>query len=325
VKTRGTIIAALLAAYLATGFYVVSGNQVGVVRRLGRAVRDDDGRLALKPNGWYYDLPWPLSRVDRVNLSETLTVSIGAPSARSEEPQALLLEAPDERESQFLTGDRNILQLDARVHYRVSRERIEEYLFGQDAPRRRLARLGESLLTDLVLQSGVDFVHTFGRNELRSELLRRLQEEAARQQLGFEIEDVTFEEIAPPLRVKADFLDVMNARADRETYIQQALADAQTKRSQSRAKARRTNDDAVSYRERTLADARSRAERFSGLLTRIEEEASSSPQTYADARSMAMQRIYVDQTAQILSRVASKVFLDGDKPVDLTIWQDPTR
>ena len=53
-------IAALCLVYLATGMFIVRGNEQALVRRFGRAV------LPLKDSGLHYDLPWPLARIDRI-------------------------------------------------------------------------------------------------------------------------------------------------------------------------------------------------------------------------------------------------------------------
>ena len=67
--------AAVLMAWLVSGFYIVQGNQQGVVRRFGRLVRNDAGRVQISPSGLRWDLPWPLAQVDRVNTHEVRTLT----------------------------------------------------------------------------------------------------------------------------------------------------------------------------------------------------------------------------------------------------------
>ena len=61
--------AIVLTVYLASGFYVVRGNEQAVVRRFGRADR------ALVASGLHFDLPWPFARIERVNRHELRTLS----------------------------------------------------------------------------------------------------------------------------------------------------------------------------------------------------------------------------------------------------------
>jgi len=51
--------ALLVAVYLATGFYVVRGNEKAAVRRFGRFIRTPENRVALEGSGLHYTLPWP--------------------------------------------------------------------------------------------------------------------------------------------------------------------------------------------------------------------------------------------------------------------------
>jgi len=54
---------------------------------------------------------------------------------------------------------------------------------GSTVVERRLELLASSVLADVVLRSGVDFVHTLGHNEIRQAVLRRLEELVERRPL----------------------------------------------------------------------------------------------------------------------------------------------
>ena len=64
-RWRGLLVVAMLA-YLASGFYVVGGDETAVVRRFGRALSE------LRHSGLHYELPWPFSRVDRSSIHTAL-------------------------------------------------------------------------------------------------------------------------------------------------------------------------------------------------------------------------------------------------------------
>ena len=212
---RLVLITVFLVPYLLTGFFVVRGDEAAVVRRFGAVVRNASGEVRLWPSGWHYDWPWPWASVDRVNLNAVRTLSIG--NLESDEPaQSGFLRSVDPaRQAQFLSGDKNILLVQISVSYRVSESAVDDFLFAAVSPERRLRTLAESVLADAMLHSGVDFVHTLGRNELRERMTSQLQRLARDQRLGLTVDDVTIGNVAPPLRVKAEFLDVMNARADK--------------------------------------------------------------------------------------------------------------
>src|ERR1700675_2095684 len=91
--------AAALAFYLARGFYIVWGNEMGLVRRCGKADR------ALVAGGLHVDLPWPFIRIERVNVHELRTITVGIAAGDAFAGAGFLQELNLERQGEFLTGD----------------------------------------------------------------------------------------------------------------------------------------------------------------------------------------------------------------------------
>ena len=248
-----------MGLYLATGFYTVPANEKAVVRRFGRFVRP------LASSGLHWDLPCPFVKINRVNFNEIRTLSLGDVETDSNFLQPLSAARPPI----YLTGDKNLLLLRLTVQYRLSEEQIAEWLFGAESSVDRLRMLVESTAADLVSRSGVDFVHTFGLTELNNRLLRKVREEAERLQIGCEVEQVTIDRADPPARVKADFLEVSNARADMARSLHEARSYAEQSLSESRSRARRITDDAERERKASIAAAHGSADRFDQLVAQI--------------------------------------------------------
>lgn len=314
-----------LAVYLSSGFYVVRGNEQAVVRRFGRVVRTADGNVSLRGSGLRFDLPWPFSRVDRVNLNEIRTLTIGIAEEDDFADTGFLQTLETARKSQFLTGDKNILNLQIGVQYRISEQGVDDYLFHSQAVDERLRLLVESIAADLTARSGVDFVHPLGLGELRELLTSQTRELADQERLGVEIEEVTINSIYPPVRVKSYFLDVANARADKEKYINAARAYAEQTLAESRAEERRLLDGAQIYRQQTVEAARGRADSFGRLVTQFREQEQQGIQDYAAARRMALRRTYLEVMEEILPRITGKVILESGEPVDITIFSESGR
>ncbi|MBW3542907.1 MAG: protease modulator HflK [Planctomycetes bacterium] len=314
------IFAALLA-WLATGFYVVRGNETAVVRRCGRLVRAGEGRPLLVSSGLHYDLPWPFSQVDRTNLSEVRTLTIGRIDL-DDGGEFLQVVDPSSR-SRFLTGDKNLLNLQLNVQYRVSPAGVDRWLYASESNEARLRALVESAAAELVSQSGVDFVHPLGLGELRRLLTLRVQHLVDEQNLGIAVDEVTIAGVSPPVQVKSDFLDVANARADKEKYIHAAEAFAEEQLQAAQARAQETLDTARIEHEQLVTNARGRSDRFRKLIAQLRHEASLGGRSYEDARGMALRREYLSTMEDVLQDVAGKVFLDSGQPVDLTIFRDP--
>ena len=217
-KRKLLLLAVVATAFFCGGFYIVKGNEKALVCRFGKA------RLPLVGSGLHYDLPWPLTTISRINPNEVRTMGIGAAASETIEGDQFLLAAEQYSIGEFLTGDKNILNLQVNVQYRISEADATDYLFGSESPEGQLRLMADSLIADVVAHSGVDYVHPLGLNELRVILTRRLRERAVEQRLGIVVEDVTIAGVYPPVLVKQAFLEVSNARASKERFINEALA-----------------------------------------------------------------------------------------------------
>ena len=299
----------VLMAYMTTGFFTVPADEVAVVRRYGRVI------FPARSSGLHYDLPWPLSRIERVHLNASRTLSLGKTMGG---PKATL--QPESSTSDtFLTGDKNLLQLRVVVQYRISEEFLFNWLYASDRPEQRLRLLVESAVSDLVSRCGVDFVHTQGLAELNERLLLSVQEQEVRQRIGCELEQVTIDRAEPPTRVKADFLDVSNARADLARSINDAHAYAEQKRAESEADARQFVDSAAQDRRAKISVAKGVGDRFIALVEQIRQDAVSGDREYDSSRLLTMNRLYLETLREVFSRAKSKVVLDGQQPTDVVI------
>jgi len=314
----------LLAAWCLTGLYVVRGDEIGVVRVCGRPERTADGSILLQPAGLHWHLPWPLATVDRARVSEVRTVTAGSAEPDGVEAGGFLRLANGAGTELLPTGDRNLLHVQLHVHYRVDRENVADWLYGSTSVEPRLRLLAESLLADVVLRSGVDFVHTLGHVDIRREILERLRNVAAWQHLGVEVEDVTVAGATPPLRVKSEFLDVMNARADRETSINLARAYAEQRHADAQAASSRLLDQAASERLRRTDLASAEASSFNRLIDQLDKTSESGPLARGQVRQLVLQQRYMETIQEVYRNVKGKVFVDSGQPVDITIRRSPT-
>jgi modulator of FtsH protease HflK len=310
--------------WLCSGIFVVGTDEAAVVRVFGRAERTADGVVVLRSSGLYLHLPWPMTQVERVRMNEVRTVTVGSSELDDIESGGDFLRAMDEsQQTQLLSGDKNILNVQLNVSYRISSDQVGDWLFGSTAVERRLELLASSVLADVVLRSGVDFVHTLGHNEIRQAVLLRLEQLVEQNSLGIDVEDVTIASVAPPVRVKADFVDVMNARADRETYVNRARAYESQRESDAKAQAAKLQNEARSYARRKVDLSRAEAESFNRLVDQFVVASNSGETSYLEVRQMALRRQFIDTLQDILSRVDAKVVLDSGKQVDITLHRNP--
>jgi len=306
---RATLWLTLAAAiWLLTGLFIVPANEKGVVRRLGRH------SARLRGSGLQFDLPWPLSQVDRVNFHEVRTLTLGDVEA---DPN-FLIPTSATRPATFLTGDKNLLLLKLNVQYRISEEFVADWLYGSRSPVQRLEWLVETTATDLVSRSGVDFVHTQGLAELNHRLLRDVRHQALRLRLGCEVEQVTIDRAEPPPRAKAEFLDVSNARADLARSIHEARGYAEQKLAESQADAQKVADEAERIRQSKISAAQGSADRFEKLIGQIPVNSNHDSGNSNAARQLVMQRLAAETLREVVSKAKTKLVLDSQQPFDLS-------
>ena len=99
----------------------LENKQQGVVRRFGRVVNDK-----VMP-GIHYRLPWPFEKVDRPRTLQVKVMSVGFRMVDKVKGVSPLPE-----ETQILTGDENIIDIQMIVQYRVENTRF--YLFAVEKP-----------------------------------------------------------------------------------------------------------------------------------------------------------------------------------------------
>lgn len=306
----------LAGVYLATGFYTVGGNELGVIRRCGRAARP------LVSSGLHYDLPWPWSRVDRVPLNVVRTVSVGTldqsasaataattPATNNVSGNAVVLPASFTPDRLALTGDKNLVRYRIVVQYRLSAAAVEQYLFGESAPEQRLRLAAEATATELIAARDVDTLQTSGRAALNAALTVQLRHRLPASTTGMEIEQAVFERIDPPATVKPEFLDTANARADFDRLRQEAKTEAEKLLADALSSADRERDRARGDRQQRLSRTAAEVTRFDQLLTRIEALAHERGVSHATARGLVCEQLAWEAIRTLLPRLARQIIV----------------
>ena len=307
------LIALILLVWVASGIVLVRANEVVVARRFGRLDTNESGAPRLRNSGLHFELPWPLGRVDRINLNEIRTLKLGAPEPAVDGLNALLLPANAGAEAQFLTGDRNIIHLSMTVQYRISPTGLRDYLTASADPESRLRNIAQAAICDTVARCGVDYVHPLGVGELQQRLTNLVAQQANELQLGLEIDSVSFDAVYPPLRVKADFLDVANARADYERYIESARSYAEQKLTAAHSEARQIEDTAQTWSQQAISKSRARSD----SLLEMYNAFASAGDNKAVARQTTLNRIWLETMESVLQNVDRKIVVEQNEKIDV--------
>lgn len=308
----GRIAVGLLAlaaiAYLATGIYVVAPGEAAVVRRFGAVVEP-----RVEP-GLHYRLPWPVDRVDLVNISEVRreTVGVAAPEEDHEHP-----EPPGKL--QALSGDTNVIDVEIIAQYQVRDPAAYVVNVGY-APYRLIRDVIRSAVTSLVTQQKVDNILTVDRQALQNTIRSEAQARLDAYNSGLAIVGINLQKVFPPDEVAQAFTDVNSAREDRARAINEAQGYANSLIPQARGEAEKILSDGNAYRSNALADAKGAAQAFEAVLEQYETNS----KIYG--RDVTRYRLYLETLDKVLPNVQVYVVDTANGGVtNLRLYSNPQR
>ncbi len=274
----GIIIA--LIAYLLSGIYTVHWNEEVIVKRFGKPIRQVQA-------GIYYHLPWPLETLDRVALSDVRTTEI---------PVSLML-----------SGDENIIELEAVAHYQV--KDAFAFTYSLSDPKELVRSAVVSALRHQIGRNSIESILTEGKNQIQERAQQMAQDVLDQQQSGIQLLTVQLSKAAPPANVMEAFRDVASAREDKNTYINEALAYQAEIIPKTRGEAQKQLELAMAYRSTKIHTATGDAQRF---LSKLRE--------YQKYRTITEKRLYIEALEKALVNVNKLILDEGIQVEDTDLW-----
>ncbi len=220
---------ALIAAgawWALTAVFVLGPEETGVIERFGK--RD----LPNREPGLHIKLPYPMDRLTRIQAKQVRTVEIGyrttAEVSEFAEPPAYEWEVQHrggriearEEESLMLTGDQNMIELTAVVHYQL--DQPDQYLFEQLIPEDTMRVAAESALRSVVNAMPLDGMLTVDRRAVEERVVAELQARMDRYQTGARITQVRIQDLHPSVEVVDAFREVAGALEEKSRMINEA-------------------------------------------------------------------------------------------------------
>lgn len=279
----GIVAGIVVVVWLASGFYIVDTGERGVVLRFGKLIETTQPG----PN-WH--LPWPIESVQVVNIEQVRTVEIGY---RNNVKSKML------KESLMLTDDENIIDIQFAVQYILKNP--EDYLFSTRSPDEAVSQVAESVMSEIVGKSKMDYVLYEGRADVAARATKNIQDTLDRYKTGISISEVTMQNAQPPQEVQAAFDDAVKAGQDRERLKSEGQAYANGVIPRARGMAARLTEEAAGYKHSVVANAEGEASRFQQILVE-----------YSKAPGVTRERMYQDMMQQVLTNT-TKVLIDNSK------------
>lgn len=302
-----TILGFGILIYLLTGVYVVEPGEAGVVRRFGAVIEPR------ATPGLHYRLPWPVDRVDIVNVSEVRRETVGV-----EIPEEDHIHPEPPSKLQALSGDTNVIDIEIIVQYQV--QSPADYLLNvRYAPYRLVRDAVRQAVTMLVTTKPVDSILTTERQALQNEIRAETQQRLDNYNSGLVIVGVNLQKAFPPDAVADAFTDVNSASEDKVRVINEAIGYANSILPEARGEAQQIIAEAEGYRSNTLALANGSAQAFEDFLAEFQRN------SLIYGEEVTRYRLYLETIELILPRVqVYAVDITNGGTINLRLLGNPT-
>lgn len=288
---RVGVIAVLLLAFLATSWFSIEPEEVGIVLRFGEYNRTVTSGLNFK-------LPFGIETLRKVPVERQEKEEFGFRTLVAGK-RTQYSEKSYDNESLMVTGDLNMAQVEWIVQYRISDP--YKHLFRVRNAKQTFRDINEAVMRELVGDRSALEVLTTGRTELAQTVSDKIQELCDSYELGLTVEKVQMQSVTPPDPVKPAFNDVNVAEQEREKLVNEAQAQYNRVIPKARGEAQRMIEEARGYALERVNEAQGEANRFNSLYTE-----------YAKAREVTKQRIYLETMSKVMQKVDKK-FITDDK------------
>jgi len=279
IKTGGffviLVLIAILILWIISGIFIVSPAERAVIQRFGRYVET----VGPGPH-------WIARFIESktiINVQRVATYTYQA---------------------EMLTKDENIVSAAVSVMYRISDP--SDFLFNGVDTEANIEQATASALRQAVGTNTLDDLLTTGRELVRNQVTKQLQQILESYKSGILITDVTLQAIKPPEEVTAAFDDVVKAREDKQAYVNRAVAYKNQVNGAAQGQRARILQESEAYRQEVVLEAYAATAAYLAILPE-----------YRKAPNVTKQRMYLTTMETVLGN-SNTVFLDqtqGSSPI----------
>jgi modulator of FtsH protease HflK len=295
---KGFLVIAAVGAivWMLSGLFVVQPDELGVVLRFGKHVRDAPPGSGFI-GGLNYHLPYPIETVLKPKVLRIDRIDVGMRVVEDARRGTTMRDVPEE--SLMLTGDENIVDVDFSVFWRIKPNGAGDFLFNIQNPEGTVKAVAESAMREAIGRNNIQPILTGARQNIENAVHDLMQKTLDDYNSGIEVRQVQMQKVDPPTQVIDAFRDVQAARADLERAQNEAQTYANRVVPEARGRAAQILQSAEAYREQTVAEARGQTARFIKVLDE-----------YKRAPEVTRQRIYLE-TIERLFAGTDKIILDS--------------
>ncbi len=274
-----------------TGFYSVGPGEAAALRTFGKARAEPESQEGLH---WHW--PSPIGRTDVVQVRKSRTATVGYHELPDERLDAETGQGwtRDLHGATMITGDLNIVEVQIVAQYTI--KDLNKYLFGADDPGVEFTWQDQELenrshrshqegkpdgstirnaISIAVRESmglrNIDEALIQDRETIEQETRRQTQFLLDEWQTGLQVNAMQLQEVKAPQLVQDAFDDVLRAREERDTRINQALTYESRVLPEARGEAEQIRKEAVAYASQRVNQAQGEADRYNAILVEYQQ------------------------------------------------------
>ena len=286
-------------AWLATGVYTVGPEEQAALRTFGRFV-------AIADQGLHWHWPGPVGTRNVVPVTNNRRLELGFRGTGDGSSTT-----PVQLESEMITGDENLVDVQVVVQYRISN--LRSFLFEVDDPGdpdrdipsgmpdgETLRDIAETAVRQVVGARNIDDVLTTEKEQVQASILDKMRELTRDYNTGIDVLQVLLQNVNPPAEVQDAFEDVVRAREDRQRDINLAEAYKAAQIPQATGAAAQIVEEADGFKRGRIERARGEADGFKAILA-----------GYENSPEVTRTRLYLEAMERILAG-KSKIVLNSE-------------
>ncbi len=283
----------VLALAVAAGFssvYVVDETENAVITRFGKYTQTVGSGLHVK-------LPFGIEKNYNVDIKTLRAEQFGfktVKSGRNNEYKNNISE-----ESEMLTGDLNIVDVEWVIQYKVTDPR--QWLFNVYEKEQTIRDISRSVINTLVGDRAIFDVISSDRSTIQNLAQEQMNENFKALGLGINVTTVQFQNVVPPVEVQAAFEDVNKASQDMKRLINEGKEEYNKEIPKAQGEADRQIQVAEGYAAERVNMAKGDVARFNAVY----DEYKRSPKA-------TKERIYLETMAEIFGSETKPELIDSE-------------
>ncbi|MEO5970541.1 MAG: FtsH protease activity modulator HflK [Bdellovibrionia bacterium] len=282
--------ALLLLITIFSSFYTVQPSEEAVIIRFGKYQETN-------PPGLHFKLPFGIDDAIKVKTKLVFQEEFGFRSSDHSGDETSYEKGNFDKESQMLTGDLNVADVEWIVQYQISDPR--KFLFAAQDPKQNIRDVSEAIMRRVVGDRTVNEILTTGRVAIATEAHRLTQEVLDKYDLGIRVVTIKLQDVNPPELVKPSFNEVNAAKQEQEQAINMAESAYNKVIPEARGKAEETLSEAEGYATAIVNRSKGDAERFHLTL-----------QEYRREPDVTRKRLYLETMEELFGRFKKLTIVD---------------